>query len=187
MVLPTDGIPIIGGDDPTPKPIEAPNIGGVLSEKSRMTTPLPTGGYHPTLMYVACAKCKGIGEIEFPDGFDYKIGDKIMDKKVFKATCQRGLFPPYKGCKNELNEMVPIGIKQAMANLPALIYRHYRNLQTLIHRGFLVSKDDMEFGRVYEELYGIDGYPTGYDVPLSDHPIPDKLRDLLIRKGAAGA
>jgi len=183
MVLPTDGIPIIGGGDP--KPVQPDSLesslakrGQIRIDKSRPMTPLPSKGYHPTLMFVACAKCKGVGTIYFPTGFDYKIGDKIMDQKVFKAKCEIKCF--------EETEMVPVGIKQAMEDLPGLLRRYYMDLKRLILEGSLVSPDDMEFGRVYEKLYGIDGYPPNYDIPTANFQIPDELKNLLIRKGTSG-
>jgi hypothetical protein len=182
MGFTSDGIPIIGGDGHyEKKPAlsrSAPDTGSVRMEKSRLTAPPPTSAYYPTLMYVACAKCKGVGTIYFPQGFDYKIGDKIMDQKVFKAKCEIKCF--------EETEMVPIGIKQAMEDLPGLLRRYYMDLQRLILEGSLLSPDDLEFGRVYEKLYGIDGYPPNYDIPTANFQIPEELKNLLIRKGAAG-
>lgn len=181
MDFPSDGIPIIGGNPPS-KPSRFDVASGEIASRhvtGKPVTPLPSKGYYPTLMFVACAKCKGVGTIYFPAGFDYKIGDKIMDGKVFKAKCEIKCF--------EETEMVPIGIKQAMEDLPGLLRRYYMDLKRLVMQGQMISPDDREFGRLYEKLWGIDGYPPGYDIPTMGCEIPAEMRDLLIRKGASGA
>jgi len=39
------------------------------------------------LVLGVCTICRTIGNLEFPSGFDFKAGDKIMDGKATKAMC----------------------------------------------------------------------------------------------------
>jgi hypothetical protein len=171
--------PIIGGGDPNFGRLPFDRVvdgnverGHILIDKSKPQAPPPTTDYHPTLVYVACSQCRTVGDIAFPNGFDYKIGDKIMDRRVFKAFCLN--------CK-KMADMVPLDVKMAMENLAAILRRHYVNVRQMKQEG-VVGVEDEEFVRVYEKLYGEYGYPPGYDVPVEGQEIPDELKHLLIRK-----
>lgn len=61
----------------------------------------PNRDYHPTHIVGACSACKVISRLEFPNGFDFKSGDNVMDRKRIKAICLR--------CRKEV-EFIPLKI-----------------------------------------------------------------------------
>jgi len=72
--------------------------------------PPPTGEYYPTLIVGACSKCKLVGTLEFPVEFDFRTGDRLMDRKVIRLWCDR--------CQQE-TEFIPRPDK-AISGLPGL-------------------------------------------------------------------
>jgi hypothetical protein len=71
----------------------------VRVKKDPSSVYVPTGDYHPTALIGMCSGCRTVGNVEFPNGFDFKAGDRIMDKKLTKLfclNCQRETeFIPY--------------------------------------------------------------------------------------------
>ena len=45
--------------------------------------------YYPTKILGACSVCKAIGTLEFPNGFDFKAGDNVMERRRIKVLCLR--------------------------------------------------------------------------------------------------
>jgi hypothetical protein len=63
----------------------------------------PDGEYHPTGILGGCSVCKTIGQVEFPAGFDFKAGDRIMDGKTVKLFCLT--------CRR-MTEFVPMNVQK---------------------------------------------------------------------------
>ena len=61
----------------------------------------PDKDYHPTHISGACSVCHVIGNLEFPNGFDYKTGDNVMERRRIKVMCLR--------CRKE-TEFIPLKI-----------------------------------------------------------------------------
>lgn len=51
--------------------------------------PVPTEVYYPTEIVCACRECHVVGELEFPAGFDFRTGDRLMDRKTITGYCVR--------------------------------------------------------------------------------------------------
>lgn len=47
----------------------------------------PGADYFPTAVPVVCTRCRTVGTLEFPRGFDPKVGDAIMAGRIVKAVC----------------------------------------------------------------------------------------------------
>jgi len=49
----------------------------------------PNAEYHPTAILVICScpGCRTLGQVEFPNGFDFTKGDKLMNGRVTKGFC----------------------------------------------------------------------------------------------------
>jgi len=50
---------------------------------------LPNEQYHATATIVMCScpGCRTIGTLEFPNGFDFKAGSRLMEKKTIRGMC----------------------------------------------------------------------------------------------------
>ena len=73
------------------------DVAVVVNEKK--SSFIDTKEYHPTKVMGVCNECKMVGHLDFPNGFSYKIGDKIMDRnKTVKCWCI--------GCEKE-TEFIP--------------------------------------------------------------------------------
>lgn len=75
----------------------------------------PRKGYAPTARIVVCTKCHTVGNLEFPQGFSGKAGDRIMDGKPIMAICLR--------CNKEV-EMRPLTPQEVRQHLPAVVERY---------------------------------------------------------------
>lgn len=85
---------------------------------------LPNADYHPTAIIVMCScpGCRTIGTLEFPNGFDFKTGDRVMEKKTIRGMClncrtgkdhavldQHGKIVGHKPCIGPEVEFIPYG------------------------------------------------------------------------------
>jgi hypothetical protein len=153
-------------------------VGRTLLDRNSPPTPL-TADYHPTLLYVACTKCRSVGNVDFPRGFDYKTGDRIMDGRVFKGFCLL--------CRS-MTEMRPLNDMELFKNRYQILRRHYETL-LLWRSKMLLNPYEEEFIRQYEKKYGAGGYPPGFDVPVVNERVTspadetnlvDALRKIIV-------
>lgn len=72
--------------------------------------PPPTNEYYPTGIVGACSRCRLVGTLEFPLGFDFTAGDRVMERRTVRMYCLR--------CQEE-TEFIPRPDK-AIAGIPGL-------------------------------------------------------------------
>lgn len=124
--------------------------------------PRVTRDYHPTCMYVVCTRCKTIGNLMFPRGFDYKTGDAIMDGKIVRGMCLT--------CRGVM-EMRPLTPRELNDNQLALLRRHYEILKDHAIQHGLTDPTDAAFLEAFEKKYGVNGDPER--MALEQAPPPE--------------
>lgn len=96
----------------------------------------PDEGYYPTAIIVACTKCKIVGTVDFPKGFDPKSGDSLMAGRVTKGFCLK--------CRG-MTEFRPITPKELGENRFAIL-KHYHDLYKRLvveKKGAAVTEDEV--------------------------------------------
>lgn len=83
----------------------------------------PTREYFPTAMIVGCTVCNTLGSVDFPRGFDERIGDKIMDGRVVKVFCPR--------CRG-VTECRPLTPKELEDSQFDILRRYMENYRELV-------------------------------------------------------
>jgi hypothetical protein len=152
------GIPIIGGGQPK-QPLDFVNMGRQKPSDKKVTPAPIRSDYHPTMIYVACTKCRSVGSIVFESGFNEKIGDQIMDGKIFKAECGS------RACRRKVREMKPITAEEIRQNVLDIAYRHYEILTAWKRSGKQLHFVEEEYLRVYIEKCGLSGLQQGRPAP----------------------
>ena len=85
---------------------------------------IATPEYHPTHIIGSCSICTMVGTLEFPQGFSYNVGDRVMDRKKVKCWCLKCL---------DYTEFVPLvidGVKTDEGR--AYLKRLEDNLQSVL-------------------------------------------------------
>ena len=72
---------------------------GKREDRRGVWAPPANGEYYPTLIIGTCGKCRAVSELEFGANFNFRAGDKVMDRKPIEAWCPR--------CKSN-TEFVPL-------------------------------------------------------------------------------
>jgi hypothetical protein len=70
-----------------------------MEDGRKVWAPKPDGHYYPTLIIGTCKNCKRVSEIEFRADFNFKMGDRVMDRKPIPAFCE--------ACKTQ-TEFIPL-------------------------------------------------------------------------------
>ncbi len=80
-------IPMVYVDQATRK-IHDGDVAIAINEKKAPPDSLVSNkDYHPTKIIGACSVCKTVGVLEFPFGFSYNIGDRVMQRKKVVVDC----------------------------------------------------------------------------------------------------
>lgn len=86
----------------------------------------PTPDYYPTMRAGKCSKCGAVGCIAFKNGFNLRLGDRVMAGKPIPGECPR--------C-GKGTEFVPLPV-DAPENKEISIYYHLqRSLNAYVERG----------------------------------------------------
>jgi len=54
----------------------------------KVWAPEPTEDYYPTEIIGTCNKCKAVMELNFSSAFNFKDGDRVMERKTIPAFCE---------------------------------------------------------------------------------------------------
>jgi hypothetical protein len=96
----------------------------VKAKPPRSPFDVSTEQYHATATIVMCScpGCRTIGTLEFPNGYDFKSGDRVVSKKTIKGMClncrtakphavldAHGQIVGYKPCIGPEVEFIPYG------------------------------------------------------------------------------
>ncbi len=97
--------------------------------------------YHPTMRAGKCSRCGLVGVIAFRNGFNIKLGDRVMDGKTIPGTCPR--------C-GKGTEFVPLPVDDPKNKDIGLYYNIQKSLMAHVKRGWDIGAqgDIQPVGRI---------------------------------------
>ncbi len=111
------------------------------SFKKKDTGYKATKEYFPTMRAGKCSRCGQVGVIEFTNGFNIKLGDRVMDGKPIPGTCFR--------CGKGV-EFVPLPINDPKNKEIGIYYGIQKSLNAHVERGWDIGAqgDIQPVGRI---------------------------------------
>lgn len=86
----------------------------------------PTPDYYPTMRACRCLSCGAVGCLEFHNGFNLKLGDRVMNGKPIPGNCPR--------CQ-KYTELVPLPVNDPKTAEVRLYYQMQEALNEGLKRG----------------------------------------------------
>lgn len=111
----------------------------------------PRKGYAPTARIVVCTQCRTVGNLEFPQGYSEKAGDRIMDGKAIMAICLK--------CNKKV-EMRPLTPQEVRQHMPQIVARYTELYEDhIVHKKCPIANP----GVVISEVLGKMMNPPGVE------------------------